>query len=54
MPQMAPIWWSMMFLIFILTYFMVMIMVYFSPKNKKNEKMSESINKTTKLLNWKW
>nr|YP_010736939.1 ATP synthase F0 subunit 8 [Chinaocerus tubulatus]WEP24826.1 ATP synthase F0 subunit 8 [Chinaocerus tubulatus] len=50
MPQMAPMWWMTMMLIFNLTYLMTTTMLYFNYKIKT--KSSIKVNKPE--LNWKW
>nr|ARI44176.1 ATP synthase F0 subunit 8 [Celyphus obtectus] len=53
MPQMAPIGWLSLFIIFSLTFILFNMMNYYSilpssPKSKKIDSMS------IKSLNWKW
>nr|YP_010989185.1 ATP synthase F0 subunit 8 [Forcipomyia pulchrithorax]WOR86777.1 ATP synthase F0 subunit 8 [Forcipomyia pulchrithorax] len=52
MPQMAPINWLLLFIIFCLTYLFFNILNYyiFSPTLKSSDK--KLFNKIT--LNWKW
>nr|YP_002418797.1 ATP synthase F0 subunit 8 [Nezara viridula]ABM63308.1 ATP synthase F0 subunit 8 [Nezara viridula] len=52
MPQMSPLWWEILFLIFIITYFMVMILLYFN--FKKEFKKNSINNKIMNQLYWKW
>nr|YP_010878950.1 ATP synthase F0 subunit 8 [Batracomorphus curvatus]WHE42602.1 ATP synthase F0 subunit 8 [Batracomorphus curvatus] len=49
MPQMAPMWWSILMLEFSIMLLMMMTMFYF----KKNNKMIK-INKKNKMMKWKW
>nr|AMH85477.1 ATP synthase F0 subunit 8 [Eudasyphora canadiana] len=54
MPQMAPIGWLSLFIIFSITFMIFNMMNYFSfipsmPKSNLNNKIS-----STNSLNWKW
>nr|QDI93326.1 ATP synthase F0 subunit 8 [Roburocoris exiguus] len=53
MPQMAPMWWYTLFLIFILTYYIFMMLMYFYNvySNKSDKKTSKLMIKN---MNWKW
>nr|QZI85941.1 ATP synthase F0 subunit 8 [Eocanthecona furcellata] len=52
MPQMAPLWWEILFIVFIMTFLTFSIMIYF---NKKNSTMSKTLSsKSIKNLNWMW
>nr|YP_010865769.1 ATP synthase F0 subunit 8 [Sclomina parva]WGT89721.1 ATP synthase F0 subunit 8 [Sclomina parva]WGT89734.1 ATP synthase F0 subunit 8 [Sclomina parva]WGT89747.1 ATP synthase F0 subunit 8 [Sclomina parva]WGT89760.1 ATP synthase F0 subunit 8 [Sclomina parva]WGT89773.1 ATP synthase F0 subunit 8 [Sclomina parva] len=52
MPQMAPIWWTMLFIMFNTTLIIMMMMMYFQvdtqPKTKKQ------FTSYIKYYNWKW
>nr|YP_009350497.1 ATP synthase F0 subunit 8 [Termes fatalis]AQP27195.1 ATP synthase F0 subunit 8 [Termes fatalis]AQP28673.1 ATP synthase F0 subunit 8 [Termes fatalis]AQP30640.1 ATP synthase F0 subunit 8 [Termes fatalis] len=52
MPQMMPMEWTMLYIMFLATFLMFNIMNYFiqSPNNQAKEKKMININKT----NWKW
>nr|AZL35884.1 ATP synthase F0 subunit 8 [Okiscarta uchidae] len=51
MPQMAPLWWTTLFLMFNLTFLLLNMMMYFI--FNLNNKMK--IAKTMKnQMNWKW
>nr|ATC73049.1 ATP synthase F0 subunit 8 [Cuerna sp. EMHAU-2015-Zz052311] len=50
MPQMAPIWWTLMMILFIFTLFMMMTLIYFNNMNKYT-KMKKIF---TSQMNWKW
>nr|WHM51787.1 ATP synthase F0 subunit 8 [Anacanthotermes sp.]WHM51800.1 ATP synthase F0 subunit 8 [Anacanthotermes sp.] len=52
MPQMMPISWTTMLIVFSLTFMMFNVMNYFSyiPKNKK----VKSTTKQPEKMNWKW
>nr|YP_009346656.1 ATP synthase F0 subunit 8 [Graphosoma rubrolineatum]API85472.1 ATP synthase F0 subunit 8 [Graphosoma rubrolineatum] len=52
MPQMAPLWWELLFLVFLMTYLIVNNMIYFMPKT--SIKPSNHKNKTYNQINWKW
>nr|UBI44017.1 ATP synthase F0 subunit 8 [Eysarcoris gibbosus] len=51
MPQMAPLWWEILFLMFMLSYLMSTTLLYFNFKVKMNKN-----NCVMKLfnMNWKW
>nr|YP_009731645.1 ATP synthase F0 subunit 8 [Neoplerochila paliatseasi]QHR79419.1 ATP synthase F0 subunit 8 [Neoplerochila paliatseasi] len=51
MPQMAPMWWSLMYMFTLTTLYLMMIMVFFN-KNQKESMKSNKIN--FKNNNWKW
>nr|AQP27839.1 ATP synthase F0 subunit 8 [Termes fatalis] len=52
MPQMMPMEWTMLYIMFLATFLMFNIMNYFiqSPNKQTKEKKMININKT----NWKW
>nr|URH16726.1 ATP synthase F0 subunit 8 [Dentispicotermes sp. n. 2 SH-2021a] len=52
MPQMMPMEWTMLYIMFLATFLMFNIMNYFmqSPSNQTSTKKTISINK----INWKW
>nr|YP_009485672.1 ATP synthase F0 subunit 8 [Saldula burmanica]AVZ00808.1 ATP synthase F0 subunit 8 [Saldula burmanica] len=52
MPQMAPMWWSTLFLFFIMCFFLMMIKSYFMIKYT-SQKM-KNMKKESKMTNWKW
>nr|UPL65949.1 ATPase subunit 8 [Mystilus priamus] len=54
MPQMAPVWWTPMFVMFISIYIMFMIIIYFkkTPKEILNQQKNIKNNKTNN--NWMW
>nr|QWX95529.1 ATP synthase subunit 8 [Latimbus concolor] len=51
MPQMAPLWWEILFLLFIMNFMMMSTIIYhnkmYSPKQMK---MKYKINQ----FKWKW
>nr|AXS65332.1 ATP synthase F0 subunit 8 [Curculionoidea sp. 9 KM-2017] len=51
MPQMAPLWWTSLYMFFLSTYFIMNTSVYFSflykPISKKNNFLKEKTY-------WKW
>nr|YP_011002218.1 ATP synthase F0 subunit 8 [Picromerus viridipunctatus]WPO01479.1 ATP synthase F0 subunit 8 [Picromerus viridipunctatus] len=53
MPQMSPLWWEILFIVFLLTYMMHNILIYF---NKKNNLYSKTfiIHKKVNNSNWMW
>uniref|UniRef100_A0AAU7YRY0 ATP synthase F0 subunit 8 n=1 Tax=Rhopalus latus TaxID=238591 RepID=A0AAU7YRY0_9HEMI len=51
MPQMSPLWWEVLYIIFIMMFMVMIITMYFN----KNFKLKSSIyNKKTNQSNWKW
>nr|YP_010866023.1 ATP synthase F0 subunit 8 [Piezodorus guildinii]WGT93131.1 ATP synthase F0 subunit 8 [Piezodorus guildinii]DAZ87550.1 TPA_asm: ATP synthase F0 subunit 8 [Piezodorus guildinii] len=53
MPQMSPMWWEILFLLFISFYIMMNIMLYFNKKNN-SIKNNKNMMKHNKQINWKW
>nr|YP_010692934.1 ATP synthase F0 subunit 8 [Anastrepha ornata]WCB98050.1 ATP synthase F0 subunit 8 [Anastrepha ornata] len=53
MPQMAPIGWLSLFIIFSITFMLFSMMNYYSviPQSPKSDSISKS---STQPLNWKW
>nr|QWX95527.1 ATP synthase subunit 8 [Molipteryx lunata] len=52
MPQMAPLWWEILFIMFIMSFLFMNTIIYFNKiPNKKNTE-NESININN--LKWKW
>nr|YP_010698192.1 ATP synthase F0 subunit 8 [Aphrophora memorabilis]WCH58178.1 ATP synthase F0 subunit 8 [Aphrophora memorabilis] len=51
MPQMAPMSWTLLFLMFILSYLMFNMNIYFI---QNFENMKKKNNNITKQMNWKW
>nr|YP_009727908.1 ATP synthase F0 subunit 8 [Notonecta montandoni]QHZ87283.1 ATP synthase F0 subunit 8 [Notonecta montandoni] len=52
MPQMSPMWWTTLFMLFLLSFLLVMMIMYF---NKEYKPLSMEITKKEmKMLNWKW
>uniref|UniRef100_A0AAU7YRW0 ATP synthase F0 subunit 8 n=1 Tax=Rhopalus nigricornis TaxID=3151526 RepID=A0AAU7YRW0_9HEMI len=51
MPQMSPLWWEMLYIIFIMMFMIMIIIMYYN----KNFKLKSIIyNKKINQLNWKW
>uniref|UniRef100_A0AAU7YT69 ATP synthase F0 subunit 8 n=1 Tax=Rhopalus latus TaxID=238591 RepID=A0AAU7YT69_9HEMI len=51
MPQMSPLWWEVLYIIFIMMFMVMIIIMYYN----KNFKLSSSIyNKKINQSNWKW
>nr|UPL65897.1 ATPase subunit 8 [Lasiolabops cosmopolites] len=52
MPQMSPMWWSPLFMTFIITLVVIIMMIYtfkiYILKDKKN------YPKNKKYINWMW
>nr|UPL65601.1 ATPase subunit 8 [Rhopalus maculatus] len=51
MPQMSPLWWETLYIMFIMV-FMIMIMIMYHNKNYKLK--NTSYKKKINQLNWKW
>nr|YP_010994973.1 ATP synthase F0 subunit 8 [Homoeocerus striicornis]WOZ13981.1 ATP synthase F0 subunit 8 [Homoeocerus striicornis] len=52
MPQMAPLWWETLFIFFILSFMMMIIMLFFN--KTYSAKMYKSTNTDTTQFKWKW
>nr|YP_010222618.1 ATP synthase F0 subunit 8 [Plautia lushanica]UCC46081.1 ATP synthase F0 subunit 8 [Plautia lushanica] len=52
MPQMAPLWWEILFMMFILSFIMMIIMIYFSLQNNIHKKSMQMNN--INQMNWMW
>nr|YP_008963276.1 ATP synthase F0 subunit 8 [Apolygus lucorum]ADZ52278.1 ATP synthase F0 subunit 8 [Apolygus lucorum]ANT45815.1 ATP synthase F0 subunit 8 [Apolygus lucorum] len=52
MPQMAPIWWTMLFMTFIMAYMLYMIIMYFFITYKIE--VNKNTVKKMKNMNWTW
>nr|YP_002735099.1 ATP synthase F0 subunit 8 [Yemmalysus parallelus]ABZ02141.1 ATP synthase F0 subunit 8 [Yemmalysus parallelus]UPL65497.1 ATPase subunit 8 [Metatropis brevirostris] len=52
MPQMAPLWWETLFIMFLLLYLIMNIMIFWTKGNKLINK--KSLTKSFKELNWKF
>nr|YP_009733511.1 ATP synthase F0 subunit 8 [Krisna concava]QHV34349.1 ATP synthase F0 subunit 8 [Krisna concava] len=49
MPQMSPMWWMTLMLIFNLNFYLMMSIMYFNKKNHFKTMKKKSMN-----MNWKW
>nr|YP_010022276.1 ATP synthase F0 subunit 8 [Pentatoma semiannulata]QOL12466.1 ATP synthase F0 subunit 8 [Pentatoma semiannulata] len=52
MPQMAPLWWEILFLMFLITFLAINILIYFI--NNKNINMNVNKNIKMNQFNWTW
>nr|QZK21522.1 ATP synthase F0 subunit 8 [Amitermes sp. ANIC 0620] len=52
MPQMMPMEWTMLYIMFLATFLMFNIMNYFIQSPNKQQKMKKIIN--IHKINWKW
>nr|AHN95689.1 ATP synthase F0 subunit 8 [Trigonotylus caelestialium] len=52
MPQMAPMWWTTLFMLFIITYIMNMILMYFYTEYFITKTSTKKIS--NKNITWKW
>nr|UGK73246.1 ATP synthase F0 subunit 8 [Atkinsoniella heiyuana] len=50
MPQMAPMWWTLLMILFMMSMIMMMTSMYFNTLNKLMEKKEIY----TSQMNWKW
>nr|AII41673.1 ATP synthase subunit 8 [Pedetontinus luanchuanensis] len=53
MPQMSPLSWLMLFIMFSMTYLSFLIMNYFN-KHMPFKSVSKNKNLESQTLNWKW
>nr|YP_011031445.1 ATP synthase F0 subunit 8 [Eocanthecona concinna]WRB04595.1 ATP synthase F0 subunit 8 [Eocanthecona concinna] len=53
MPQMSPLWWEILFMIFFLIFIIFNIVIYFNQESKLTFKPFLNI-KTDNNLNWTW
>uniref|UniRef100_A0AAU7YTX6 ATP synthase complex subunit 8 n=1 Tax=Conchapelopia togamaculosa TaxID=3154050 RepID=A0AAU7YTX6_9DIPT len=54
MPQMAPISWLILFIVFTITLILFNIFNYYSMLPKTPESLQQNNNFTSNSLNWKW
>nr|YP_009485711.1 ATP synthase F0 subunit 8 [Rhynocoris incertis]AVZ00847.1 ATP synthase F0 subunit 8 [Rhynocoris incertis] len=52
MPQMAPIWWTTLFILFNTSFIIMMMSTYFQTEN--NPSMKKQITSKINKYNWKW
>nr|YP_010714131.1 ATP synthase F0 subunit 8 [Menida lata]WDD39694.1 ATP synthase F0 subunit 8 [Menida lata] len=52
MPQMAPLWWEILFILFLFLFMIMNIMVYFTKKN--SFKIMSNNKKNMIQFNWTW
>nr|YP_010026161.1 ATP synthase F0 subunit 8 [Mattiphus splendidus]QOQ37013.1 ATP synthase F0 subunit 8 [Mattiphus splendidus] len=52
MPQMAPLWWESLFIMFIILFLIMSMIIYHLIKPKKMK--LKSLNKMVYQMNWKW
>nr|YP_009485724.1 ATP synthase F0 subunit 8 [Scipinia horrida]AVZ00860.1 ATP synthase F0 subunit 8 [Scipinia horrida] len=52
MPQMAPLWWTTLFIMFNMSLLTMIMITYFQESPKPS--MEKSLIKEIKNLNWKW
>nr|QWX95538.1 ATP synthase subunit 8 [Plaxiscelis pagana] len=53
MPQMAPLWWEVLFIIFMLTFIFMNMLIYFY-KLTTPKKLMDTDKMETTQLKWKW
>nr|YP_009040486.1 ATP synthase F0 subunit 8 [Peirates arcuatus]AHF21747.1 ATP synthase F0 subunit 8 [Peirates arcuatus] len=52
MPQMAPLWWSILFLTFFVSFLMMCIIMHFQNTQESAKTLKETPE--IKMMNWKW
>nr|YP_009654904.1 ATP synthase F0 subunit 8 [Cazira horvathi]QCI09881.1 ATP synthase F0 subunit 8 [Cazira horvathi] len=52
MPQMSPLWWEILFILFILSFLTLNTMIYFNQKKFLKPKLIGSV--VFKNMNWLW
>nr|AVJ52289.1 ATP synthase F0 subunit 8 [Orsilochides guttata] len=52
MPQMAPLYWETLFIMFILSLILMSIIIYHMTSSKMISTTSQKM--MTKQINWKW
>nr|AVJ52285.1 ATP synthase F0 subunit 8 [Odontoscelis fuliginosa] len=52
MPQMAPLYWEVLYFIFIMSMMAMAVIIYHQPKITNITKMTDL--KDTNQMNWKW
>nr|YP_009971802.1 ATP synthase F0 subunit 8 [Chrysocoris stollii]AVJ52269.1 ATP synthase F0 subunit 8 [Chrysocoris stollii]QNH68689.1 ATP synthase subunit 8 [Chrysocoris stollii]UCC45938.1 ATP synthase F0 subunit 8 [Chrysocoris stollii] len=52
MPQMAPLFWETLFLMFIISMMMMMVVIFHMSWNKISKDLK--YKKIVKQINWKW
>nr|YP_010311869.1 ATP synthase F0 subunit 8 [Grypocephalus pallipectus]UNA71177.1 ATP synthase F0 subunit 8 [Grypocephalus pallipectus]UPL65769.1 ATPase subunit 8 [Grypocephalus pallipectus] len=52
MPQMAPLWWETLFILFLMTFIFMNMIMYYNKMN--NPKMNEVKNIKINQFKWKW
>nr|UDP58834.1 ATP synthase F0 subunit 8 [Jacobiasca formosana]UER93870.1 ATP synthase F0 subunit 8 [Jacobiasca formosana] len=50
MPQMAPLWWLTLMILFLMNYLISLSIIYY----KKNYKINLNYNFIYKNMNWLW
>uniref|UniRef100_A0AAU7YS00 ATP synthase F0 subunit 8 n=1 Tax=Rhopalus tibetanus TaxID=3151528 RepID=A0AAU7YS00_9HEMI len=51
MPQMSPLWWEMLYIIFIIMFMIMIIIIYYNKSHKLNYKTND---KKINQQYWKW
>nr|AVJ52298.1 ATP synthase F0 subunit 8 [Stethaulax marmoratus] len=52
MPQMAPLYWEILFLMFVISLIMMSVIIYHFPKINKTSSLEDKTNIIQ--INWKW
>nr|AII41699.1 ATP synthase subunit 8 [Petrobiellus sp. 2 JZ-2014] len=53
MPQMAPLMWLMLYMLFLMTFIIFIFMNHYNFTPRSHESMT-SMNILTSTMNWKW
>nr|UPL65782.1 ATPase subunit 8 [Anacestra spiniger] len=51
MPQMAPLWWDILFIYFLMVFLMINMLIYF---NKNYKPLTNMMKKSINSMKWKW
>nr|AVJ52299.1 ATP synthase F0 subunit 8 [Symphylus caribbeanus] len=52
MPQMAPLYWEVLFIMFVISLVLMSVIIYHSPKISSVSEMKSTMD--INQINWKW
>nr|QWX95520.1 ATP synthase subunit 8 [Salapia nigra] len=52
MPQMAPLWWELLFFMFIISFLAMNMIIFYNKTN--SQKMKMNLMKEINQFKWKW
>nr|YP_010994960.1 ATP synthase F0 subunit 8 [Cletus schmidti]WOZ13968.1 ATP synthase F0 subunit 8 [Cletus schmidti] len=52
MPQMSPLWWEILFLVFIMSFMLMNMIIFYNKKMTPSQKSIEMIK--VNQFKWKW